>query len=64
MRPWPRGIGPVSCVRFFRRDAGECMLETLTQGFKSARERLAGVRELSDTNVDEALLAVRASLLE
>ncbi len=40
------------------------MLETLTQGFKSARERLAGVRELSDTNVDEALLSVRASLLE
>jgi signal recognition particle subunit SRP54 len=40
------------------------MLETLTQGFKSARERLAGVRELSESNVEEALLAVRASLLE
>jgi signal recognition particle subunit SRP54 len=40
------------------------MLETLTRGFKSARERLAGVRELSEANVDEALLAVRASLLE
>ena len=40
------------------------MLETLTRGFKSARERLAGVRELSETNVDEALRDVRTSLLE
>jgi len=40
------------------------MLETLTRGFKSARERLSGVRELSETNVDEALRDVRASLLE
>ena len=40
------------------------MLETLTRGFKSARERLMGVRELSEANVDEALLSVRASLLE
>jgi signal recognition particle subunit SRP54 len=40
------------------------MLETLTRGFKTARERLAGVRELSEANVDEALLSVRASLLE
>jgi signal recognition particle subunit SRP54 len=42
----------------------EFMLETLTRGFKSARERLAGVRELSEANVDEALREVRASLLE
>ncbi len=40
------------------------MLETLTQGFKAARERLAGVRELSDETVDEALRDVRMSLLE
>jgi len=40
------------------------MLETLTRGFKSARERLSGVRELSEANVDEALRDVRASLLE
>jgi signal recognition particle subunit SRP54 len=40
------------------------MLETLTRGFKSARERLTGVRELSEANVDEALRDVRASLLE
>jgi signal recognition particle subunit SRP54 len=40
------------------------MLETLTQGFKNARDRLAGVRELSATNVEEALRDVRASLLE
>jgi signal recognition particle subunit SRP54 len=40
------------------------MLETLTQGFTAARERLQGVRELSDENVGEALQSVRASLLE
>ena len=40
------------------------MLETLSQGFKTARERLAGVRELSDENVAEALRDVRTSLLE
>jgi signal recognition particle subunit SRP54 len=40
------------------------MLETLTQGFTAARERLQGVRELSDENVGEALQNVRASLLE
>jgi signal recognition particle subunit SRP54 len=40
------------------------MLETLTQGFTTARERLQGVRELSDENVGEALVSVRASLLE
>lgn len=40
------------------------MLETLTRGFKGARERLAGVRALSEDNVDEALRDVRTSLLE
>ncbi len=40
------------------------MLETLTRGFDGARERLAGVRALSENNVDEALREVRASLLE
>jgi len=40
------------------------MLETLSQGFKSARERLAGVRELSEDNLAEALRDVRTSLLE
>ena len=40
------------------------MLETLTQGFTAARERLQGVRELTDENVAEALQNVRASLLE
>jgi len=40
------------------------MLETLTRGFTTARERLAGVRSLSDENVDEALRDVRMSLLE
>jgi signal recognition particle subunit SRP54 len=40
------------------------MLETLTRGFQNARERLSGVRELSDENVGEALREVRSSLLE
>jgi signal recognition particle subunit SRP54 len=40
------------------------MFETLTQGFTSARDRLAGVRELTEENIDEALRDVRMSLLE
>ncbi len=40
------------------------MLETLTQGFTAARERLSGVRELGEENVSEALRDVRMSLLE
>ena len=40
------------------------MLETLTQGFTAARERLSGVREFTDENTDEALRDVRMSLLE
>ncbi len=40
------------------------MLETLTRGFSAAREKLAGVRELSDANIDDALRDVRMSLLE
>ena len=40
------------------------MLETLTQGFTAARERLSGVRELGEENIAEALRDVRMSLLE
>jgi len=40
------------------------VLETLTKGFGAARERLSGVRELSEENVSEALRDVRMSLLE
>ena len=40
------------------------MLETLTQGFTAARERLRGVRQLDETNVEQALRDVRVSLLE
>jgi len=40
------------------------VLETLTKGFDAARERLSGVRELSEENVSEALRDVRMSLLE
>ena len=40
------------------------MLETVSQGFKNASERLRGVRELSESNIDEALRDVRMSLPE
>ncbi len=40
------------------------MLETLTQGFSSAREKLSGVRELTEESVAESLRDVRMSLLE
>jgi signal recognition particle subunit SRP54 len=40
------------------------VLETVTQGFQSATERLRGVRALDADNIAEALRDVRASLLE
>ncbi len=40
------------------------MLETVSQGFKNATERLRGVRELTEDGIDEALRDVRKSLLE
>ncbi len=40
------------------------MLETVSQGFKNATERLRGVRELTEESIDEALRDVRMSLLE
>jgi signal recognition particle subunit SRP54 len=40
------------------------VLETITQGFKSATERLQGVRELSEENIEESIGDVRRSLLE
>ena len=40
------------------------MLETMTRGFTAARERLSGVRALSEDNVEQSLRDVRMSLLE
>ena len=40
------------------------MLEVLTQGFTNAREKLSGVRELSEENIEQSLRDVRMSLLE
>jgi signal recognition particle subunit SRP54 len=40
------------------------MFETLTKGFRAARNRLAGVAELTEENIDPALRDVRLSLLE
>jgi signal recognition particle subunit SRP54 len=40
------------------------MFETLTRGFRAAKQRLSGVAELSEDNIEEALRDVRMSLLE
>src|ERR1700733_13776195 len=40
------------------------MFETLAKGFRQARNRLAGLTELSASNVEPALREVRLSLLE
>jgi signal recognition particle subunit SRP54 len=40
------------------------LLETVTQGFQAATEKLRGVKELSEDNIEEALRDVRMSLLE
>src|SRR5215813_12845999 len=40
------------------------MLETLSKGFRAARERLTGVAELSEDNIESALRDVRMALLE
>jgi signal recognition particle subunit SRP54 len=40
------------------------MLETVSKGFRNARNYLAGQAELTESNTDEALREVRLSLLE
>jgi signal recognition particle subunit SRP54 len=40
------------------------MFDALTKGFKAARNRLAGLTELTEQNIDTALREVRLSLLE
>jgi signal recognition particle subunit SRP54 len=40
------------------------MFDALTKGFKAARNRLAGLTELTEQNVESALREVRVSLLE
>ena len=40
------------------------MLETVSKGFKSAKNRLRGFRELTEENIDEAVRDIRISLLE
>ena len=40
------------------------MLETLSKGFRSARQKLTGVAELTDEVIEDALGDVRMSLLE
>ncbi len=40
------------------------MFDALSKGFRSAKNRLAGVTELTEDNIDQALRDVRLSLLE
>ena len=40
------------------------MFDTITRGFRQARNRLAGLTELTEANIDTALREVRLSLLE
>jgi len=40
------------------------MFDTITRGFRQAKNRLAGLTELSERNIDVALREVRLSLLE
>jgi signal recognition particle subunit SRP54 len=40
------------------------MFETLTKGFRSAKQKFQGLAELDDKTVDEALAEVRTALLE
>src|SRR6476646_3876800 len=40
------------------------LFDTLAQGFRQARNRLAGLTELTESNVESALREVRLSLLE
>jgi len=40
------------------------MFETLSRGFRAAKQRLSGVAELTEENIEEALRDVRMSLLE
>ncbi len=40
------------------------MLETLTKGFRAARQRLSGEAQVEESDIDEALREVRMSLLE
>src|ERR1700746_2062057 len=40
------------------------MFDTLAKGFKAAKNRLAGITELSEQNIETALREVRLSLLE
>ena len=40
------------------------MFDTLAKGFRQARNRLAGLTELTDSNIEAALREVRLSLLE
>ena len=40
------------------------MFDAIAKGFKQAKNRLAGLTELTESNIDSALREVRLSLLE
>jgi signal recognition particle subunit SRP54 len=47
-----------------RHEEGTAMLDTLTKGFRAARNRLAGKAEITEAVVEEALRDIRVALLE
>ena len=57
------GAGRAAPSAMLRGPEGR-VLEIVSRGFKAARERLSGVGELTDENVDQSLRDVRVSLLE
>jgi signal recognition particle subunit SRP54 len=58
------GGGPARLVLEAPGPTESAMFESLTKGFRQARNRLAGLTELDDKNVEPALREVRLSLLE
>jgi signal recognition particle subunit SRP54 len=54
--------GALNRVRRF--DPEEPMLETLSRGFRTARNRLRGFSVLNERNIDDAIREIRISLLE
>jgi len=63
-KPFPAPAAPRGGVSATLRRPEATVLETVSEGFKNASDRLRGVRELSESNIDEALRDVRRSLLE
>lgn len=55
---------PLGHAAFTPREQDIRVFETLSKGFRAARNRLSGLTELTEENIDQALRDVRLSLLE